>query len=31
MNSLLWSLPDWVSLLVEGLSLLGYYAVTIGK
>ena len=25
------SLPDWVSLLVEGLSFRGYYAITIGK
>jgi len=31
MNSLLRSLPDWVSLLLEGLSLLGYFALTIGK
>jgi hypothetical protein len=31
MNSLLRSLPDWIILLVECLSLLGYYAVTIGK
>ena len=29
-NSSLRSLPDWISFLV-GLSLLGYYAVTIGK
>lgn len=31
MNSLLWSLLDWVSLFVDGRSLLGYYAVKTGK
>jgi hypothetical protein len=31
MNSLVRSLPSWVSLLVETLSLLGCYAVTIAK